>query len=318
MFNSNFETVSHARLFPANIFTTQISRCDFHWHSDYELLLVLKGSVTAYSSNHPSVLRKGDLILFNSNTIHGVQCTGESNLCLCLQFSPEILSSETPGSGFFHYFYLKSPFEYVLNGTSGTEVAARMARVALLSQKKTEYTDLLTYSELLNFIVFLLQHVQYDLRRIPQERAETSEDELYEKITNYIRENLRSTELATDLCRSLGIGEKTVYRYLKSILGISLKELVDIIRVENACVMLRESQKPIPVIWDEIGYASEVSFYRNFKKQMGVTPNDYRKGASAAQTGYDHNSYSGFNLGEASALLERFAYPLLQMDGGLK
>ena len=313
--SNNFETVSHSKLFPAKIFTTQVSQCDFHWHTDYEILLILKGTVTVYSADQPSLLKAGDIFMFNSNTIHGVQSTGVPNLCLVIQFSPEVVSGGLVDSRFFYYFHLRCPLECELIGTTIIEISSQMAKIALLAQSRDEYSDLKTYSELLRFIVFLLQHVQYDIRRLPLEKTEDPPDELYEEITGYIRENLRSTNLNGELCRALGIGDKTVYRYLKSTLGISLKELIDITRIEASCRMLRDTVLPISVIWDNCGYASEVSFYRNFKKQMNITPNDYRKGASAARTGYDYDSYSGFNLGEASALLETYAYPHLRMGG---
>lgn len=68
--------------------------------------------------------------------------------------------------------------------------------------------------------------------------------------------------------------------YLERLLaenGTSFSELVRDIRIYHAKQMLLLSEKNIPAIAEETGFASQETFYRVFKKQTGLSPNAYRR-----------------------------------------
>lgn len=305
---SAFEKIEHHGPYPARIFITSIDACGIHWHTDYEVILVLKGTVNVYCGSHPFTMQRGDLYLFNSRVIHGVTQTNEENLVLILQFSPVMIETKEKTPGFSWYFYMNSaghanppakPFDYF---------RSCMAALGLSNQETGDSSILRTHSMLLSFLADLLDYVQYDIRRNPVEQVPGSgASDLYDRITDYTENHLRSADLSKDLCREIGLSEKSLYRYLKSTLGITFKDLVDISRAEKACSLLKNTRKPIPMIWDECGYTSEVSFYRNFRKQLGITPNEYRIGRQDAGSGYEMSGEGGylyFNLGEANRILQ--------------
>ena len=302
--DSVFETVNHNKAFPAKIFVTQISRCAFHWHYDYEIILILKGTVTVYCGAEPTTLSAGDLFLFNTKAVHGIQRTAEDNLILCLQFAPQLLESDMDLQQFYHHFYLSSTDDIYKPQLPYQHFRTGMVKIALTNQKATETTALRTYSLLLSFIADIIDNVQFDIRRTALSQNEDTTNGFCNNILGYIDHNLQSQNLAQDLCRNFGMSEKSLYRYLKTTLGLSFKELYDIVRIEKACSLLQENKKSISIIWELCGFSSEVSFYRNFKKQMGVTPKEYRNGGKTQRiTGSSGESYDCFNLGEATGLL---------------
>jgi len=302
--DSVFETVSHNKAFPAKIFMTQISRCAFHWHYDYEIILILKGTVTVYCGAEPTTLSAGDLFLFNTKSVHGIQRTAENNLLLCLQFAPELTGSSLDLQQFYHHFYLNSTDSVYTPRLPYQYFRTNLVKLALTNQAAKDTTSLRTYSLLLSFLADIIDHVQYDIRRTALSQNEDTTNDFCNNILSYIDHNLQSSNLAQDLCRNFGMSEKSLYRYLKTTLGLSFKELYDIVRVEKACALLQENKKSISIIWELCGFSSEVSFYRNFKKQMGVTPKEYRSGGKEQkESSSDGESYACFNLGEANDLL---------------
>lgn len=58
-----FETIEHEEKYPAKVFVTSIEHSSFHWHYDYELILVLKGSLIVNASPKITVLEAGDIVL---------------------------------------------------------------------------------------------------------------------------------------------------------------------------------------------------------------------------------------------------------------
>lgn len=312
-----FETIDHAAAFPAKIFITQISRCAFHWHHDNEIILVLKGTVTVFHDAGPTTLYAGDLFLFNTRAIHGVQRTAEDNLLLCLQFSPQLVDASLYAQQFYHHFYLNSTSELYPPQKPYDHFVFQLINLFLAAQQQSASAALRAHSQLLAFLADMLDYVQYDVRRMPLAQAEDTHNEFCEQMLAYMDEHLRSEHLAQELCREFGLSEKTLYRYLKSTLGLSFKELYDVVRVEKACAMLTENKKSVSAIWDYCGFASEVSFYRNFKKQLGITPREYRSGKSkrTGGAGTEEEGYAGFNLGAATKLLRDFVDAYQYLEG---
>jgi len=300
-----YERVEHLRSSPAKVFVTQINHCNFHWHYDYEVVLMLKGAVTVYCRDESFRLSAGDICLFNSKVVHAFERTAADNLFLCLQFRPDLVNPDTEHPDFQCHFYLNSVLDRYTPQKDYHAFAGDMARLADTWLRGGGTSQLRAHAQLFAFIADLLDYVPYDVRRMPVGQQD-ADSELYNRIIRYIEQHLADEDLAASLCHELGMSEKSIYRYLKSSIGVTLKDLTDITRTEAACSLLRRTDKPMPVIWQSCGFPSEVSFYRTFKKRMGCTPNDYRRGDLAALRSSDDAIYLEYSLTEALDLLQTY------------
>ena len=59
--------------------------------------------------------------------------------------------------------------------------------------------------------------------------------------------------------------------------GITLTEYIHKVRIDRAKVLLQSTNVPVNNIAINVGYIDVNYFFRVFKKQVGVTPKDYRK-----------------------------------------
>ena len=79
--------------FPQNlrlkVFLHRIGSVARHWHRSLEMLLVLEGTVRVSMDEQAFVLGEGDVILINSNSIHGLS-SEEGAAMIGLQFRPEL------------------------------------------------------------------------------------------------------------------------------------------------------------------------------------------------------------------------------------
>ncbi|MCM3600448.1 cupin domain-containing protein [Robertmurraya korlensis] len=67
---------------PVFALMTSVKYVAMHWHDRIELLLVLKGQIHAYVGREEYVLVENDLLLINSNEVHGVESDQENKLLL--------------------------------------------------------------------------------------------------------------------------------------------------------------------------------------------------------------------------------------------
>jgi transcriptional regulator GlxA family with amidase domain len=100
--------------------------------------------------------------------------------------------------------------------------------------------------------------------------------------------------------------EKTAYRFFKENLGESPYETLNTIRVEKAKIMLKNTKTSIIVISEQCGFGTENTFYRNFKKILGITPNNYRNNVITVKHNPRIQGYLSFNKSNAIALLKSY------------
>ncbi|MBO4584334.1 MAG: helix-turn-helix transcriptional regulator [Clostridia bacterium] len=66
-------------------------------------------------------------------------------------------------------------------------------------------------------------------------------------------------------------------RVFKSVTGLNVSDFIVSKRINYACVLLRDGHASIPEIVGKSGFSNVGTFYNNFKKKTGESPERYRK-----------------------------------------
>lgn len=85
---------------------------------------------------------------------------------------------------------------------------------------------------------------------------------------------------AENLAKELNISHRTLHRKLKLLTDENPKDFITRVRIESACVLLRERTANIGGVATKCGYRDDTVFRRAFSQLMGMTPTQYRKLAS--------------------------------------
>ncbi len=84
------------------------------------------------------------------------------------------------------------------------------------------------------------------------------------------------------LAREAGMSRSVFSDKFKSVIGLPPSEYLTKIRMVNAIDLLADQATTIPQVAEQVGYASEISFARAFKRETGATPSEYRRRQSIA------------------------------------
>lgn len=104
---------------------------------------------------------------------------------------------------------------------------------------------------------------------------------LKDGIILYISENYSDPDLCAEMIsKKFSISEKYLFNFLKEQTGKSFGSYLESIRMENAIKLIKETDKPITQIAIEVGFLSQNSFYKAFKRVYGTSPSAYKKAAS--------------------------------------
>lgn len=101
------------------------------------------------------------------------------------------------------------------------------------------------------------------------------------RIEGYFRDRGNLTEAVgslKDAADAFGMSESGFSRYFKKMMGSSFREFVEQKRIELSKYLLAETDDPVELIGQRVGYApsNSSSFIRSFKRSVGMTPGQYR------------------------------------------
>jgi len=104
-----------------------------------------------------------------------------------------------------------------------------------------------------------------------------SEQDFLRKLNDLIEKNLdNSAYTVEDLARGLTISRVQLYRKVKAILGISISDHVNNMRLDKSKELLKKADLNISEIAYAVGFSSPNYFSTSFKNKFGVTPKDYK------------------------------------------
>ncbi len=93
---------------------------------------------------------------------------------------------------------------------------------------------------------------------------------------NYINENYMGNISLVDVAHHVAMNPTYFSRFFKKSTGDGFIVYLTRIRLKRACEMLTDTNMAIKAICDAVGYKNMTHFYRQFKDEYGVTPNEYR------------------------------------------
>jgi AraC-like DNA-binding protein len=252
----------------------------YHFHPEYELTSITKGTGKRYIGSHMEDFMSGDLVLIGPNLPHCWKLKtaeeGHNAGAIVIQFNEIFLGDE-----FFNQPELqeiKKLFKRSVSGISfngSTQVAVNKALSSLIYEENNFNKMII----LLNILQNLSLSNEYTLLDQNQSIAERSitEQERINPVFAYLVENFRqqvSLEVAA------GIANMTTNAFCKYFKKITRKTFVETIidyRINYATQQLVQTDKPISDIAFESGFGDVSHFYKTFKSKMYLSPLNYRK-----------------------------------------
>jgi two-component system cell cycle response regulator len=104
-----------------------------------------------------------------------------------------------------------------------------------------------------------------------------ADEQFLEKIQELILSHVEDTELDVEhLARYVNMSRPTLYRKLKEISDLTPNEMINITRLKKAASLLKSGEFTVTEIAEMTGYTSATVFGRNFQKQFGLNPSEFR------------------------------------------
>ena len=245
-------------------------------HPFSELLYVESGTITVSSENYEGPLKKGELIIHSQNEYHSLHCPEKSR-------PKVIIIGFACDSAYLKIFSLKP----IRLNAANTEKLARIVKegrnvfappydVPLYNMKVKE-NQLFGSAQLLKilieeFLITLIRENRYC--GAPQSKPRPL---AAGEIANYVNDNYLERISLDELAFIFGTNRSTLCRIFRDNEGESIGERVNRKKTEYAKNELLSTNKTVSEIAAEMNFDSIHYFSYFFKKNVGISPKEYRK-----------------------------------------
>lgn len=97
------------------------------------------------------------------------------------------------------------------------------------------------------------------------------------QVKQYLKLHRNKDITSEDICRHIGCSRSLISHQFKTSTGMSIREYLTILRLEDAKILLENSNLTVTEIAFTVGFGSSNYFTNVFKKQFGIAPGVYKK-----------------------------------------
>lgn len=255
----------------------------------YEINYVLRGTTTCWLHNDVVKLNQGDLLLIPFFCLNHTKKQSlfkdpqfedpQPELCeqIHISFNAPFIDIELARSSLPLLEDTKKPSVVHLN--INEQMAVEELFFKILNETETSQAGSMDMIRAL--LIELLIHIY----RIKQQQLQASEDRINQhplhsvitEITSYLNLYFYEHHTLDSLAQAFYVSPSHLSRVFKQITGHRFCDYLQNIRITEAKKLLRESNLPIHVISDLVGYTHTSNFNVCFKKLSGHTPGEYRR-----------------------------------------
>lgn len=255
-----------------------------HKHSFIEVNYMYSGKCRQQINGKEIVLSEGQVCLLDTDVPHSLSALGENDILINI-----IMMRETFSAAFWSHFKEKGLVaEFLLNALSEHQRHDHYILFhseknedlhGLIEKMACEFFDQDRYS--LGIVQALLPTMFMELMRVYQLDKNYKNEKQNGKanvveVLQHIEKNYQSCTL-TSLAEEFNFNANYLGNMLKERTGKTFLELVQMQRMIQASVLLKNTNMSVEDIAYETGYESSSFFHRKFKQYFGCTPYQFRK-----------------------------------------
>lgn len=264
---------------PYDIFVTESTHCNAHWHYYCEILYILEGTVGVRGDGQAYTLHPGELCFIYPRQIHEICPTGDIAKYAVLKFDIHSLHLPQAYSGKLHSFFTKKPQDAAicihLHGEpQDTSLKPLILQTIEEYQMKKDFYMLQIQANLSSLLIAIARHApetQNSAGSSPESQAP-----FFHQILEYIDAHSGSPLQAQELARMCNMSYSHFAKLFRETYGRSCKEYIAYVRINKAQEYLLHTDYDLNYIAMECGFFDCSHFIRTYKKWRGITPRQER------------------------------------------
>ena len=236
-----------------------------HWHSFYELELVVGGSGTQWINGHAMRLEPGSFYLLSPTDLHRIIANESLSF-----FSIKIPSDKLPAV-FKRLHIDEVPIAAQLSGQDLAVCRMDFHRLKSSLSSRSPYGEANVTA-----LITLLLSLLFGTAPSGQRYVYTASIHRQHRVLEYIHSHFLAPITLSEIANVTDLTPNYLSAQFVRVVGCGLVAYLTQLRIQHACTLLKETEMNITDIAYESGFGSLSHFIRTFHRQKHMTPSAFR------------------------------------------
>lgn len=242
---------------------------DVHKHDFCEIIFVLEGKGKIVIGENSYNVCKGDLAIYNAGEPHYEESSAKEPMEIRFIALERFIISELPKN-----HLLPPGYSCVYNtGDYYGLVCDYFERMITEFEKKEAFYGDITQNISRSLVMYILRIINSKLN----DSSILQSNKTITAATNYIESNFNQELSLEKVASNCFLNKYYLSHMFSRVKGISIGAYIQKVRIKEACKLLRTTEDSVSLIATSTGFNNVSYFCRAFKKETGITPNQYRK-----------------------------------------
>ncbi len=256
---------------------------NWHFHPEYQIFLVLKGTGTRFIGDHVTPFKKGDLVFTGPNLPHLWQSDHEYFMedhelmteGIVIYFPENFLGKDLLQKN--EMYKVKQLFQVAYRGMEFFgETHQRVSDLMHRVMNVSDFEQILTLLNLLNIISNSSEYKLLATEGYSNSMKETETDRM-NRVHAYVMKNFREKVTLDDVATIANMSPSAFSRYFKVHANKTFSDFLTEIRVGHSCKLLTSQTINVSQVCYDSGFSTLSNFNRQFKAITHYSPLEYRK-----------------------------------------
>lgn len=257
--------------------------CPWHYHPEYELVLITKSSGKRMVGDHIGYFEEGDLVCIGPKLPHvwvndEIYLNGQADSladAVVIHFVDDFL-----GEGFFNIPEMDSFVKFLALTKRGVAVRGKAReKIGKMMQEMLTMNGMQRLATLMSIFSTLSELTEYELLASPNfvQNNHLKCSDRFGQVREYIMRNFNRDITLPEIAAIANMAVTTFCNFFKEQYRITFIEFLTTVRVGHACKLLAENSSNVAQIAYECGFNNLANFNRQFKKIKNMTPSEYKR-----------------------------------------
>ena len=262
--------------FMADRFYTPYFETPWHYHPEYEIVMIIEGRGKRFIGNNIADYYVGDLCFIGSNLPHLYRKDDPDAIggSLVIHFRDDFVGKEfgtIPEMQKIKMLFDRASMGIQVNGETKNNISELMNEI-------TAMKGMDRLIALLKILNMLANDDEYELLSSPEIKGQNSDDsDRLNRVFDHVLRNFKEDIGMDDIAKLANMSYSGFCRYFKTRTKKNFTHFVNEIRVGYACRRLMETDLSVDSIGYESGYNNKTNFMEQFKKIVKCTPYQFKK-----------------------------------------
>ncbi|MDY5231351.1 MAG: AraC family transcriptional regulator [Eubacteriales bacterium] len=237
-----------------------------YWHEQLEIMYFTEGNGLLMCGGTEYLVSPGNIYIVNCNELHYFS-NSDFTVNYCITIEPE----------FFKNIKIEHiVFESVIRNDTFIQNCIIDAFKEFYQQE--DNWDMAVMGKTYELMTYILRNYKkYSLSKNKYKTRNTKQ-QLMQNIIKYVSKNYNQRLTTASLAEAFHINEQYLCRIFKSETSQTVLNYINNLRVKSSLPLIKNTNEPISVIAQNVGFDDVNYFSRTFKKYIKMTPSEYRKG----------------------------------------